>query len=138
MGFPAWLWYIIPMRMEHGYRYGFVPRRVSNLARRASKEAGTRTYGARRFSSKCWYYLIWFLPNCCEKHLGARWMEDENAAGEWRHDRERAKEYINMVTVLANALPKNELYRLLIRKLLESMDSKDRKKFLQKELKKSQ
>merc|ERR1712113_1237834 len=133
--FPAWLWYIIPMKMEHGYRYGFVPRRVSDLARRAFKEAGTHTYGARRCSDKCWYKLLWFLPDSWEQHLRERWKQDESAAGEWRNDKERAKEYVNMVTVLASALP-NKLYRLLIRKLLDNMDSKHRIKFLKKELEK--
>merc|ERR1712113_375017 len=95
--FPAWLWYIIPMKMEHGYRYGFVPRRVSNLARRAFKERGQHSYGARRFSHKCWYKLIWFLPDKWEKHLADRWMEDEKKAGEFLHNKDREKEYINMV-----------------------------------------
>lgn len=32
---PAWVRYIIPMREEHGYRFGFVPRMVANRAKRA-------------------------------------------------------------------------------------------------------
>merc|ERR1712007_300475 len=30
---PAWIWYIVPMREEHGYRFGFVARRTSLRAK---------------------------------------------------------------------------------------------------------
>jgi len=35
---PAWIWYLVPMREEHGYRFGFTARRTSERVYRAFTE----------------------------------------------------------------------------------------------------